>query len=77
MTTVNIGVSHNNNLVVTKSINIEGITDTNAECLDHRHNFFVSKHFIQTSALGVENFTTKRQNRLGFIVSPLFSGASR
>ncbi|MCY1369757.1 hypothetical protein D9M69_568110 [compost metagenome] len=73
MTTVNIGVGHNDNLVIAQAIDIEGFTNTDTKGLNHSHNFFVSEHFIKTSALSVENFTTKRQNCLRTVVATLFS----
>ncbi len=67
--TVDIGIGHDDDAVVTQAVNIEGIFDTHAKRLNHAEDFVVGEHFVQARALNVQHLTTKWQNCLGFAVT--------
>ncbi|MNW09632.1 hypothetical protein D3C71_2066720 [compost metagenome] len=72
MATVDIGIGHNNNLVIAKTIHVKLFTNANTKGLDHSNNFFICKHLIEACSFGVENFTTKWQDRLSTVITTLF-----
>ena len=77
MATVDIGIGHNNNLVVAQAINIKRITNPHANRLDQRYDLFIGEHFIEPRPLGVEHLTTQRQNGLGIAIAAFLGGTSR
>ena len=58
MAAINIGIGHNNNLVVAQAADIERVTNPHANRLNQRHDLFIGEHFIEPRPLGVEHLTT-------------------
>ena len=73
MSTIHIGIGHNNNLVVTKLTDIEILINTGTKRCDHCLNLGVSKNSVKTRLLHIQNFSTKRKNCLCRTVSGCLS----
>ena len=69
MCTVNIGIGHNDDLVITKLGNIKILMDSGSEGSDHCLDLFVSINLIQTCLLNIQDLTTQWKNRLCGTVS--------
>ena len=68
MRTVDIGICHDDNFIVTELCDIEVVAVTlgkaAAECIDHGFDLGICQNFINRSLLYVQNLTADRQNRL-------------
>ena len=73
MSTIDIGISHDNNLVITKLGDIEVISvsfgETTSECIDHSFDFGIGKNLVYTCLFYVQDFTSDRQDSLIHSVS--------
>ena len=77
MRTVNIGIGHNDDLVITKLGNIKILMDSGSEGSDHCLDLFVSVNLIQTCLLNIQDLTTQRKNRLCGTVSRCLGRTAR
>ncbi len=59
MCTIDIGIGHDNNLVITKLLNIEILTNTSTKRGNHGFDFFISKNPVDSCFLYVQNLTTQ------------------
>ena len=64
MLTVDIGIGHQNALVIASLVDVELPTDAGSESGDDCLNFCVGKHAVETRAFDVQDFSAQRQNRL-------------
>ena len=69
MLTVDIGVGHQNALVVANLGHIELFADACSERGDQRLNFGVGQCAVEAGAFDVQNLSTQRQDGLGFWVA--------
>lgn len=69
MRTIDIGIGHDNNLVITQLADIKIFIDTCTKCSDHRFNFCVAENTIQTCFFYIQNLSTKRKYCLRCTVS--------
>ena len=81
MSSVHIGICHNDYLVVTDLFNIEStflitIADTGANCGDHSLNFLILESSMQTGLLNINDLTTKRQNGLSRSITSRLRGTT-
>ncbi len=72
---VDIGVRHNNDLVIPELRDIETLSDTGAERDDNRLERIRLHHFVKARLLDVHKLPSKRKNRLKHSISTLL-GAS-
>jgi len=75
--TVNIGISHNDDLVISQFGNIEIIMNTGAKGCDHSLDLFVCINLVQTGFLYVQDFSTKRKDSLCSTVTSCLRRATR
>ena len=76
MRPVNVGISHDDDFVVTQFFQVERtvaftIADPCADRGNHRANFVVVQDLIQPGFLHVDQFAANRENGLKFPVAPL------
>src|SRR6056297_1534053 len=77
MRAINVGVSHQNDLVVAKFGNIELVSpNSSTKRHDEIADLLAGKHPVKSGALNVEDFTLERQNRLRATVTPGLSRAA-
>ena len=76
MGTINIGIGHDDDLVVAQLVRVAFIHDAAAECRDHGANFVVFKGTGLTRLLDIENLSSQRQNCLVMGISSLLRRAS-
>ncbi len=78
MRTVDIGIGHDDDLVVADLEGIELVlADPGAEALDQRTNLLRRQHAVKTRLLDIEDLAAQRQDRLKSTVPPLFCRAAR
>ena len=81
MSTIDVGIGHNNNLIITKFCDIKIITITfrkaTAKSIDHSFDLCICKNFIDTCLFYVQNLTTNRQNRLKASITGSFCTTTR
>ena len=77
MRTVNIGIGHNDDLMVTKFGDIKILMDSGSESSDHSLDLFVSIDLVQTCFFNVQDLTTKWKDRLCGTVSRCLGGTAR
>ena len=75
MGTIDVGIRHDDNLVVSPFRNVLFHSDTRPNRLNHAADFFIGENFIFARLVGVDDFTTKWQDRLIFPQASTF-GAS-
>src|SRR5690606_13476928 len=77
---VDIGVSHNDDLVITELRNIEAAVlaaaDAGAERGDQRTDLLAGQHLVHAGALNVQNLAANRQDSLKLAVARLLGGAA-
>lgn len=81
MRTVDIGICHDDNFIVTELCDIEVVAVTlgkaAAECIDHGFDLGICQNFINRSLLYVQNLTADRQNCLEITVTRRLCGTAR
>ena len=77
MASVDVGIGHNDDLVITKFGNIKILMDSGSEGSDHCLDLFVSVNFIQTCLLNIQDLTTKWKDRLCGTVSRCLGRTTR
>ena len=78
---VDIGVGHDDDLVVAEILDLEGPlalpgSDSGADGGDHRPDFVVLQHLVETSLLDVDEFTADRKDGLELSIAPLLGRAT-
>ena len=77
MRTIDIGIGHDNNLVIPQFANIIIIgANTRSKGRNHRFNFFILQHFIKTCFLHVQYLAAQGQNGLILPVPTLLGRAA-
>ncbi len=70
--TVDVGVGHQNDLVIAKLAGIEiFFPDAGSERHDQRLDFAVAQHLVEARLLDIENLSLERKNRLVLPVASL------
>ena len=77
MRTVNIGISHDDDLMITKFGDIKIFVNSSSESSDHGFDLFVSVNLIQTCFLNIQDLTSKGKDRLCGTVSRCLGGTAR
>lgn len=72
MRTVDIGIRHDDDTVITSFCYIKCITDPTSDSGDEIFDLFVEKYFVDTSLFCVENFTSEWEDSLDITISTLF-----
>jgi hypothetical protein len=72
MCTIDIGIRHDDDAVITSLREIKCITNTTANRCNEVFDLFVQKYLINTSLLGIEDFTSKWEDSLDITVTTLF-----
>ncbi len=73
---VDVGVGHDDDLVVAQAADIEFVADAAAEGGDDRPDFVVGEDAVDAGFFDVEDFTAQRQDCLEASVAALFGGAA-
>ena len=76
MGTVNIGISHNDDLVISQFGNIEIIMNTGTKGGNHSLDLRIGVNLIQTGLFHVQNLTAQGQDRLGRAGTGRLGGAT-
>ena len=76
MGAVDIGVRHDDDLVIAQLGDIEVVTDAGAEGSDQRADLRRGQHLVEARALDVEDLAAQRQDRLELAVAALLCGAA-
>ena len=71
MRTVDIGISHNNDLVISEFALIKFIADSCTKCHNYRLELLIRINLIDTSLLNVQHLTPERKDRLILTLSSL------
>jgi len=72
MSTIHIGISHNDDMVIPCLLDIKWFTDTSPDCWNECLNFIVFQDLMDSCLFNVQDLTTKGKNRLEPSVPPLF-----
>ncbi len=67
--TVDIGICHQNTLVIARLVDVKLFADAGSEGGDDCLHFGVGKHAVETRTLNVQDFSAKRQDRLSLWVA--------
>src|SRR5713101_5303743 len=76
MRAVDVGVRHDDDLVVAHLLGIELVADAGAERRDQRSDLLAGKHLVEARALDIENLPAQRQYRLEGAITALLGGAA-
>ncbi len=76
MRAVDVGVRHDDDLVVAQLVDVELVADRGAERGDQRADLLAAQHLVDARALDVEDLAAQRQHRLEFAVAALLGGAA-
>ena len=58
MSTIDIGIGHDNNLAITALGKVKLLANTITECCNHGTDFCIAVNAVKTCLLYVEDFTT-------------------
>ena len=72
MCTVDVGISHDNDLVVTQLGNIKIFVNARSKSSDHRLDFCIAVNTFKTRLLHVQDLSAQRKNRLRRTASRCF-----
>ena len=73
---VNVGVGHQNNLVITGVFEVKLARDAGSNCGDQSLNFGVLEHLVDPCLLDVEDLAAQRQHGLRVAIAALFCRAT-
>ena len=77
MGAVDVGVRHDDDLVVAQLVDVELlVADAGAERGDQRADLLAAQHLVEARALDVEDLAAQRQHGLEFAVAALLGGAA-
>ncbi|CAB5033276.1 unannotated protein [freshwater metagenome] len=76
MSTVDVSVGHQNDLVIAGILEVELACDPGADCSDQSLNFGVLEHLVDPRLLDVENLAAQRQDGLRVAVAALLGRAA-
>ena len=76
MGAVNVGIRHDDNLVVAELFEVKFVADTGTQRGDDRHELVVAVNTVDTRLLHIQHFTPERKNRLDSSVSAALGGAA-
>src|SRR5205823_1416765 len=71
---VDVGIRHDDDLVVAQLVGIELVADPGPERRDQRADFLAGQHLVHARALDVEDFAAQRQHRLERAIAALLGG---
>src|SRR3989338_8542981 len=74
--TVNVGVGHDNNAVVSQFGQVKLLADVGAQRDDQRLELVVGQHLVEPGLFDVQNFSAQRQDRLKLAVTALLGRAA-
>mgnify|MGYP000296725207 CR=1 FL=1 len=77
MCSINVGIGHDDDLVISQFGNIEIIMDSCTECSDHCLDLGITVDLIQSCLLYIQDLSTKWQDRLGRSVTGCLCRTSR
>ena len=77
MSSVDVGICHDDDLVVAELVEIEILTNIASESRDHVLDLFGAEDSVESCLLNVEDLTSERQNCLALSVTSLLCGAAR
>ena len=72
MRTIHIRIGHDNDTMIAKLLEIECLANRCSECYNKILDLLISKNFIDTSLLSVEDFSFEWKYRLKFTIASLF-----
>ena len=76
MRAVDVGVGHDDDLVVARLLDVELLADAGADGADHRQDLLVLEHLVDARLLDVDDLAAQRQDRLERPVACLLGGAA-
>ena len=76
MCAVNIGIGHDDNLVIPELLLVEVVRNACAERHYNGAELIVADNLVESALFNVEHFSPKGKNRLDSSVSSLFGGAA-
>ena len=76
MCAVNIGIGHDDNLVIPELLLVEVVCNSCAERHYNGTQFIVADNLVKSALFNIEHFSPKGKNRLDSSVSSLFGGAA-
>ena len=77
MAAVDVGVRHDDDLVVAQLVGVElFLADARAQRRDQRADFLARQHLVEARALDVQDLAAQRQHGLVFAVAALLGGAA-
>jgi hypothetical protein len=77
MRTIDIGIRHDDDTVITSFCDIKCVTNSTSNSRDEVFDLFVEEDFIDSSLFSIEDFTSKWENSLDITVSTLLRRATR
>ena len=72
MGAVHVGISHDDDLMITKFTDIKVIMDSRTKCCDHRLDLRICVNLIESRFFHIQNLSTKRKNGLCRTVTGCF-----
>ena len=76
MRTIDIGISHNNNLMITKFTDIKIFMNSCSESCDHSFDLCICINLIQTCFLYIQDLTSQWKDSLCYTISGCFCRAT-
>ncbi len=73
---VDVGVGHDDDLVVARLLDVELVADAGADGADHGEDLLVGEHLVDARLLDVEDLAAQRQDRLEAAVARLLGRAA-
>src|SRR5262249_8199481 len=74
---VDVGIRHDDDLVIAQLVWIELLADPGSERGDERADLLTGQHLVHPRALDIEDFSAQRQHRLECAIAALLGGAAR
>ena len=72
MTSVDIGVCHDDDTAISKLRRVKVCADATLERLNERLDFFERKHLIKPALFNIQQFSTQRKNCLMHVIASAF-----
>ena len=77
MSTIDIGIGHDDDFMITQFCDIKIFMNTSTKCSDHCFNLCIAVDSVQTGFLYVEDLTTERKDCLCCTVTCCLGGTTR
>ena len=76
MSSVDVGIGHDDYLMISQLVQVEVLSDTAAESCDHVLDFIGTEYLVKSGFFNVQDLTSQRKDGLTFTVTSVLGGTA-